>query len=126
MQGGNLMKEIKLNEDRSVDILNHYGKTYICAPILVLGQIINRYTNLYINVLLNGVTYGFTPCIINLVSNHIDIPSVFTFANDKYRQYSIQKALSMNDNVSKTIVLEFENENEVINWYKKICGEASS
>ena len=115
------MKIISLNEDKTLNILtNMENKLYVMTYKLISPNGSETSPRYFLNVK-NDVHnwYEFIQFYIHDINNTVClIDKDFRLATDKYLQYSIQHVLKLGDSMIKIIVLEFDDLQELINWYK--------
>lgn len=113
------IREIKLNQDGSLNILiEPENKTYVmCCHINISTP---TYPVYYLLVKSDNI-YGFNAYFKITEENKIDTSIASMVITDKYIQYSIYRALDINNERHSTIkvsIFEFDSEQEFIEWYK--------
>ena len=112
------MRQISLNPDGTLNILNTENKLYLLVSYVILPSGSCSKPSYYINIKIPYEDrYGFVG--FELGSNDTILNSyVFILARSKYQQYSVQRILKMADSVIKTSVYEFDSQQELVSWYK--------
>ena len=112
------MREIKLNSDGTLNILNTENKLYLLVSYVILPSGSCTKPSYYINTKIPYEDrYGFVNFQLSS-DDTIHNSYVFTLASSKYQQYSVQKILKMADSVIKISVYEFNDRQEFVSWYK--------